>query len=95
MATKSKFYADLGLESASNLQVDGNATITGNLTVNGTTVTVNSSQTSVADSMLELATAQNPLGISVWLTIPFRIIGPLAKWPNRPTNSKAFDRWAS
>jgi len=55
MATKSKFYADLGLESASNLQVDGNATITGNLTVNGTTVTVNSSQTSVADSMLELA----------------------------------------
>jgi hypothetical protein len=55
MATKSKFYADLGLESASNLQVDGNATITGDLTVNGTTVTVNSSQTSVADSMLELA----------------------------------------
>ena len=55
MATKSKFYADLGLESASNLQVDGNATITGNLTVNGTTVTVNSSTTSVADSMLELA----------------------------------------
>jgi cytoskeletal protein CcmA (bactofilin family) len=43
MATKSKFYADLGLESASNLQVDGNATITGDLTVNGTTVTVNSS----------------------------------------------------
>ena len=40
MATKSQFYADLGLESASNLQVDGNATITGNLTVNGTTVTV-------------------------------------------------------
>ena len=30
MATKSQFYADLGLESASNLQVDGNATITGN-----------------------------------------------------------------
>jgi len=55
MATKSKFYADLGLESASNLQVDGNATITGNLTVNGTTVTVNSATTSVADSMLELA----------------------------------------
>ena len=55
MATKSQFYADLGLESASNLQVDGNATITGNLTVNGTSVTVNSSITSVADSMLELA----------------------------------------
>jgi len=55
MATKSKFYADLGLESAGNLQVDGNATITGNLTVNGTTITVNSTTTSVADSMLELA----------------------------------------
>ena len=55
MATKSKFYADPGLESAGNLQVDGNATITGNLTVNGTTITVNSTTTSVADSMLELA----------------------------------------
>ena len=55
MSTKSKFYDDWVLESASNLQGAVNATITGNLTVNGSTVTVNSSTTSVADSMLELA----------------------------------------
>ena len=55
MATKSKFYADLGLESAGNLQVDGNATITGNLTVNGTTTTINTQTLSVEDPLIELA----------------------------------------
>ena len=38
MATKKKLLADTGLETASDLSVDGNATITGNLTVNGTTI---------------------------------------------------------
>lgn len=55
MATKSKLLADLGLSTSGDLTVDGNTTITGNLTVNGTTVTVNSTTTSVEDSLLELA----------------------------------------
>lgn len=55
MATKSKFYADIGLETGQDLLVDGDATITGNLTVNGTQTTVNSTTTSVIDSMIELA----------------------------------------
>lgn len=57
MATQKKFFADLGLETGQDLSVDGNATITGNLTVNGTQTTVNSTTTSVADSMIELANA--------------------------------------
>jgi hypothetical protein len=55
MATKAKFYADLGLQSELNTQVDGDLTVDGNLTVTGTTVTVNSTVTSVGDSMMELA----------------------------------------
>ena len=55
MATKAKFYADLGLQSELNTQVDGDLTVAGNLTVTGTTVTVNSTVTSVGDSMMELA----------------------------------------
>ena len=55
MATKHKLIADLGLATNGDLSVDGNATITGNLTVNGTTITINSTTTSVEDSLLELA----------------------------------------
>jgi len=69
MATKKKLLADNGLETASDLSVDGNATITGNLTVNGTTVTVNSSTTSVTDSMIELAqsnTSSDTLDIGLY-----------------------------
>lgn len=69
MATKKKLLADTGLETASDLSVDGNATITGNLTVNGTTVTVNSSTTSVTDSMIELAqsnTSSDTLDIGLY-----------------------------
>jgi hypothetical protein len=55
MATNSKFNADLGLKTDADLQVDGNVTVSGNLTVNGTQTTVNSTTTSVEDSMLELA----------------------------------------
>jgi hypothetical protein len=54
MATQ-KFYSDLGLETAGDLQVDGNTTLAGNLTVNGSTITIESTTTSVADSMIELA----------------------------------------
>ena len=69
MATKKKLLADNGLETASDLSVDGNATISGNLTVNGTTVTVNSSTTSVTDSMIELAqsnTSSDTLDIGLY-----------------------------
>ena len=55
MATKAKFYADLGLQSELNTQIDGDLTISGDLTVTGTTVTVNSTTTSVGDSMFEFA----------------------------------------
>ena len=55
MATKAKFYTDLGEHTAGDLQVDGNTVITGNLTVNGSSVTIESTTTSVADSMIELA----------------------------------------
>ena len=57
MATNSKFIADLGLKTDADLQVDGNVTVSGNLTVNGTNTIVNSTTTSVEDSMLELANA--------------------------------------
>ncbi len=55
MASKVKFFADLGVQSALNTQVDGDLTVAGNLTVTGTTVTVNSTTTSIGDSMFELA----------------------------------------
>jgi len=56
MATKAKFYADLGLHSSTEAsQIDGNLTVAGNLTVTGTTTTVNSTVTSVGDSMFEFA----------------------------------------
>ena len=55
MASKVKFFADLGVQSALNTQVDGDLTVAGDLTVTGTTVTVNSTTTSIGDSMFELA----------------------------------------
>ena len=63
MATNSKFIADIGIKTDSDLQIggnttiDGNATVSGNLTVNGTSLTVNATTTSVEDNMLELANA--------------------------------------
>ena len=63
MATKSKLIADLGLATNGDLSVDGNATITGNLTVNGTTITINSTTTSVEDSLLELANSNTSADI--------------------------------
>jgi hypothetical protein len=63
MATNSKFIADIGFQTDSDLQIggnttiDGNATVSGNLTVNGTSLTVNATTTSVEDNMLELANA--------------------------------------
>ena len=55
MASKVKFFADLGVQSALDTQGDGDLTVAGNLTVTGTTVTVNSTTTSIGDSMFELA----------------------------------------
>ena len=53
MASKVKFFADLDY-SQHLIQVDGDLTVA-DLTVTGTTVTVNSTTTSVGDSMFELA----------------------------------------
>jgi hypothetical protein len=55
MATKSKFYTDLGIASQDNSTVDGDLTVTGNLTVSGTSFTIDSTTVSVTDSMFELA----------------------------------------
>ena len=55
MATQSKFYADLGIKSLTNAEVDGNLTVGGDLTVSGTHTTIDSTTKSVADSMIELA----------------------------------------
>ena len=74
MASKVKFFADLGLQSALNTQIDGDLTVAGDLTVTGTTVTVNSTTTSVEDSMLELAnqnTSADIIAVSyTHLTLP-------------------------
>ena len=48
MATKSKFYTDLGIASQDNSTVDGDLTVTGNLTVSGTSFTIDSTTVSVA-----------------------------------------------
>ena len=42
--------------TATSVSVNGDATITGNLTVNGATTTVSSTNTTIEDSLLELAT---------------------------------------
>ena len=55
MATQSKFFADLGIKSATHTEVDGNLTIGGNLTVQGTQTIIDSTTSSVVDSMMELA----------------------------------------
>ena len=55
MATQSKFFADLGIKSATNTEIDGNLSVSGNLTVSGTQTTIDSTTKSVADSMIELA----------------------------------------
>ncbi len=55
MATQSKFYADLGVKSLTHTEIDGNLTIGGNLTVQGTQTIIDSTTSSVVDSMMELA----------------------------------------
>jgi len=55
MATKTKFFTDLGFQSLGNSTVDGNLTITGDLTVQGTNLVVDSTTMSITDSMMELA----------------------------------------
>ena len=55
MATQSKFYADLGIKSLTHTEIDGNLTIGGNLTVSGTQTIIDSTTSSVVDSMMELA----------------------------------------
>jgi len=55
MATKSKLLSDIGLATSGDLTVDGNATVTGNLTVNGDSITVNTTTTSIEDTLFELA----------------------------------------
>lgn len=49
-----------GLTTTSDLSVGGNATITGNLIVNGTTTTINSTTLNVDDKNLELGATASP-----------------------------------
>lgn len=55
MATKQKFFTDLGFHSLGNQTVEGNLVITGDLTVQGDNLVVDSTTISVIDSMMELA----------------------------------------
>ena len=55
MATKTKFFTDLGFQSLDNSTVNGDLTVTGNFTVQGTSLTIDSTTVSVTDSMFELA----------------------------------------
>ena len=55
MGTQSKFFADVGLQTSGNTAIGGNLSVDGNLTVSGTSMTVNSTTTSITDSMMELA----------------------------------------
>ena len=58
MATQSKFFADLGLKHQTGILLSMETQLYhGNLTVNGTSMTINSTTTSVEDNMLELANA--------------------------------------
>jgi hypothetical protein len=55
MATKTKFFTDLGFHSLSNSTVEGDLVVTGNMTVQGTSTTIDSTTVTVTDSMMELA----------------------------------------
>ena len=55
MATKTKFFTDLGFQSLDSSTVDGDLTVTGNFTVQGSSLTIDSTTVSVTDSMFELA----------------------------------------
>ena len=69
MATQSKFYADLGIKSLTHTEIDGNLTIGGNLTVSGTQTIIDSTTSSVVDSMMELAsgnTSADLIDIGFW-----------------------------
>jgi hypothetical protein len=55
MATQSKFYADLGIKSLTHTEIDGNLQVSGNLTVTGSQTIIDSTTSSVVDSMMELA----------------------------------------
>jgi hypothetical protein len=63
MATQSKFFADLGIKSATHTEIDGNLSVSGNLTVQGTQTTIDSTTKSVADSMIELASGNTSADI--------------------------------
>ena len=69
MATKTKFFTDLGFQSLDNSTVDGDLTVTGNFTVQGSSLTIDSTTVSVTDSMFELAsgnTTSDLLDIGVY-----------------------------
>jgi len=55
MGIQSKFFADVGLQTSGNTTIGGNLVVDGNLTVSGTSMTVNSTTTTIEDSMMELA----------------------------------------
>jgi hypothetical protein len=69
MATKSKFFADVGLQTAGDTSIGGNLVVTGDLTVNGTNTVIDSTTQSVTDSLIELAsgnTATDTIDIGIY-----------------------------
>ena len=55
MATQSKFFADVGIQTSGDTSIGGNLVVTGDLTVNGTNTVIDSTTQSVTDSLIELA----------------------------------------
>ena len=55
MGTQTKFFTEYGHKDLGNTEIDGSLVVSGNLTVNGTQTIIDSTTTSVTDSMLELA----------------------------------------
>ena len=55
MATKSKFHTQDGIKTLGNAEIDGSLTVSGNFTVNGTQTIIDSTTSSITDSMIELA----------------------------------------
>ena len=55
MGAQTKFFTEYGHKDLGNTEIDGSLVVSGNLTVNGTQTIIDSTTTSVTDSMLELA----------------------------------------
>lgn len=75
--------------SASSVTVDGDAVITGNLTINGTTTTINATNLSVSD--LNITVAKDATSAAAANGAGLTVIGPTT--PATLTYSSTDDRW--